>query len=52
MLQLLSSLLDWFAGPQGSNYLFACLSAALVAGMDGRLVAVVLVVVHLWLAFQ
>lgn len=52
MLQLLSSPLDWFASPQGSNYLFACLCAVVVAGMDGRIVAAVLVMVHLWLAFQ
>ena len=52
MLQLLSALLDWFASPQGENYLFTCLSGAVVLGLEGRIVAAVLVGVHLWLAFS
>lgn len=52
MLWHLSAPLDWFASPQGSNYLFACFCAALVLGMEGRIVAAVMVVVHLWLAFH
>ena len=52
MFQLFSALLDWFASPQGSNYLFACLCATSVLGMDGRIVAAVMVVIHLCLAFH
>lgn len=50
MLQLLSSLLDWFASAQGSNYLRACFSLATALGMDGRIVAVVAGLFYLWLA--
>ena len=52
MLQQLSALLDWFASPQGANYLRACFSLATVLGMDGRIVAAVAWVFYLWLALH
>ncbi len=52
MLWLISSLLDWFASPQGANYLRACFSLATVLGMNGRIVAVAMMVFYLWLAFH
>lgn len=52
MLWLISSMLDWYASPQGANYLRACFCLATVLGLNNRRVAVAMMLFYLWLTIR
>ena len=52
MFQQLHLILDWLASPQGSNCLRAIFALAAALGLNGRIVAGLLALFHLWLAFH